>query len=66
MRYTNNSNPARIRLSVKREIQGTENEAQKSYDAFNARIEKMLNAGVVPLYPSLEHLDAMLASIVIK
>lgn len=46
--------------------EGQYDEAQKSYDAFNARIEIMLNAGVVPLYPSLELLDEMMASIVIK
>lgn len=46
--------------------EGQYDEAQASYDAFNARIEKMLNAGVVPLYPSLDFLDEMMASIVIK
>ena len=43
---------------------GQYEEAQKSYDLFNARIEELLNAGVVTLYPSLEFLDDMLASIV--
>ena len=46
--------------------EGQYEEAQKSYDVFNARIEKMLNAGVVTLYPSLVFLDTMMASIVIK
>jgi len=46
--------------------EGQYEEAQKSYDVFNARMEKMLNAGVVTLYPSLEFLDTMMASIVIK
>jgi hypothetical protein len=46
--------------------EGQYEEAQKSYDVFNARMEKILNAGVVTLYPSLEFLDTMVASIVIK
>ena len=46
--------------------EGQYDEAQESYDVFNARIEKMLNAGVVPLFPKLDFFDAMLASIVIK
>jgi hypothetical protein len=46
--------------------EGQYEEAGKSYQVFNARMEKLLNAGVVPLYPALELLDAMMASIVIK
>lgn len=46
--------------------EGQYEEAQKSYDVFNGRIEDMLNAGVVTLYPSLELYDAMMASIAIK
>jgi hypothetical protein len=46
--------------------EGQYEEAQESYDLFNSRIEELLNAGVVTLYPSLEFLDDMLASIVIK
>ena len=45
---------------------GQYEEAQKSYDYFNARIEELLNAGVVTLYPSLDFLDAMMTSIVVK
>jgi hypothetical protein len=41
-------------------------QAQKSYDLFNTRIEELLNAGVMTLYPSLQFLDDMIASIVIK
>jgi len=46
--------------------EGQYEEAQATYDEFNARIEEMLNAGVVTLYPALEFLDAMMASIEIK
>jgi len=46
--------------------EGQYDQAQESDDIFNARLEKMLHAGVMPLYPSLEFLDSMLASIVIK
>lgn len=46
--------------------EGQYEQAQKSYDTFNTRIEELLNAGVVTLYPSLEFLDDMMASIVIK
>jgi hypothetical protein len=46
--------------------EGQYEEAQKSYDLFNARIEELLNADVVTLYPSLEFLDDMMGSIVIK
>lgn len=46
--------------------EGRYEEASQSYDAFNARMKELLEAGVVPLYPSLEILDAMLASIEIK
>jgi len=46
--------------------EGQYEQAQKSYDLFNARFEELLNAGLVTLYPSLEFLDDMLASIVIK
>jgi hypothetical protein len=46
--------------------EGQYEEAQKSYDVFNARIEAMLNAGVVPLFPDLELLDRMMASMVME
>ena len=46
--------------------EGQYEQAQKSYDLFNARIEELLNAGMVTLYPSLEFLDDMMASIVSK
>ena len=46
--------------------EGQYDAAAESYDVFNSRIETLLNPGVVPLYPSLEFVDAMLASIVIK
>jgi hypothetical protein len=46
--------------------EGQYDEAQKSYDLFNARIEEMLNAGVVTLYPALDFLDVMMESIVVK
>ncbi len=46
--------------------EGQYDEAQKSYDEFNTRIEELLNAGVVTLYPSLDFLDDMVASIVVK
>ena len=46
--------------------EGQYEQAQASYDVFNARIEAMLNAGVVTLYPALELLDEMVASIVMK
>jgi len=45
---------------------GQYEQAEASYDLFNGRIEQMLNAGVLPLYPSLDFLDEMLASIVMK
>jgi hypothetical protein len=45
---------------------GQYEEAAQSYQVFNERIETLLEAGVVPLYPSLELLDAMVASIEIK
>jgi uncharacterized protein YraI len=40
--------------------------AEQSFNVFNGRMKELLEAGVVPLYPSLEVLDAMMASIVIK
>lgn len=43
--------------------EGQYEEASQSYDAFNTRIKELLEAGVVPLYPSLDILDAMMASI---
>jgi hypothetical protein len=46
--------------------EGQYEQAQKSYDLFNARTKELLNAGMVTLYPSLEFLDDMMASIVIK
>ena len=46
--------------------EGKYDEAQKSYDDFNARIEESLNAGVVTLYPSLDFLDDLVESIVVK
>jgi hypothetical protein len=45
---------------------GQYEEAGRSYQVFNDRIGKLLEARVVPLYPSLELLDAMAASIEIK
>jgi hypothetical protein len=46
--------------------EGQYEEAGESFRVFNTRMETLLNAGVVPLYPSLGFLDAMLASIVIR
>ena len=46
--------------------EGQYDQAQKTYDSFNSRIEELLNAGVVSMYPSMEFLDSMMASIVIK
>jgi hypothetical protein len=46
--------------------EGQYEQAQATYEEFNTRIEELLNAGVVTLYPSLEFLDNMMASIVIK
>ncbi len=40
--------------------------ASASYSRFNKRIEQMLNAGALPLYPNLYFLDTMLESIVMK
>jgi hypothetical protein len=45
---------------------GQYDEAIRSYTAFNQRIEQLLAAGAISLYPSLELLDAMMASIEIK
>jgi hypothetical protein len=45
---------------------GQYEQAEKTYNSFNARIEELLNADQVKLYPSLEFLDEMMASIVIK
>jgi hypothetical protein len=45
---------------------GQYDEAQKSYDLFNARIEQLINAEAVTLYPSLEFLDNMMASIAMQ
>jgi hypothetical protein len=39
---------------------------QASYDVFAERITELLNAGELPLYPSLEVLDAMMASMTIQ
>jgi hypothetical protein len=46
--------------------EGQYDEAKASYDLFNTRIGELLDAEVVPLYPSLVYLDSMLASIVMK
>lgn len=46
--------------------EGQYDQAQESYDIFNGRMEEMLNANAVPLYPALEILDAMAASIEVK
>jgi hypothetical protein len=46
--------------------EGQYEQAQKSYDLFNARVEALLNADQITLYPSLDFLDQMMASIVIK
>ena len=40
--------------------------AEASYDVFNERIRTLLDAQVVTLYPQLELLDEMMASIVIR
>lgn len=40
--------------------------ASASYQRFNTRIEQMLEAGALPLYPSPDFLDEMLKSIVVK
>lgn len=40
--------------------------ASASYQRFNTRIEQMLEAGALPLYPNLYFLDTMLESIVMK
>ncbi len=40
--------------------------ADKSYDTYNERIETLLEAHLLTLYPSLDLLDAMFASIEIK
>ncbi len=45
---------------------GQYDEAEASYDVFNERIETLLDAQAITLYPQLELLDAMMASIVIK
>ena len=45
---------------------GQYKEAEASYEVFNERIETLLNARVVPLYPDLLLLDEMMASIEIK
>jgi hypothetical protein len=45
---------------------GQYEEAQQSYQVFNKRMKTLLEAGAVPLYPSLEILDAMMASIDVK
>ena len=45
---------------------GQYEEAEVSYKIFNERIETLLNARVVPLYPDLLLLDEMMASIEIK
>lgn len=41
-------------------------EAQASYDTFNQRILTLLNAHLIPLYPQLDLLDEMIASIEVK
>ena len=41
-------------------------EDEQSQTAFNERMKKLLDAGMVPLSPSLEVLDAMMSSIEIK
>lgn len=46
--------------------EGQYEQATESYQVFNARIETLLNARAVTLYPALELLDNMLASIVMK
>ena len=46
--------------------EGQYDEAEKSYDVFNQRIDELLEAEVVTLYPDLKFLDEMMASIVIK
>jgi uncharacterized protein YraI len=46
--------------------EGQYEQAGKSFEVFNSRMEKLLEADVVPLYPSLDILDAMMSSIEIK
>jgi hypothetical protein len=46
--------------------EGQYEQAQKSYDSFNVRVEELLDADKITLYPSLDFLDQMMASIVIK
>jgi hypothetical protein len=46
--------------------EGQYEQAQKSYDLFNSHIEALLNADKITLYPSLDFLDQMMISIVIK
>jgi hypothetical protein len=45
---------------------GQYDEAEASYDVFNERMETLLDAQVVTLYPQLSILDEMMASIEIK
>jgi hypothetical protein len=40
--------------------------AQATYDEFNARVEALLNAGMLALFPSIELVDEIMSSIVIK
>jgi hypothetical protein len=46
--------------------EGQYEKAAQSFKVFNTRMKKLLEAGVVPLYPALEILDAMMASIEVK
>jgi hypothetical protein len=45
---------------------GDPDKLDEAYQSFNQRMEVLLDAGVVPLYPDLETIDAMLASISVK
>lgn len=45
---------------------GQHEEAQASIDVFNQRILTLLNAHLIPLYPRLDLLDEMVASIEVK
>jgi hypothetical protein len=45
---------------------GDESKLYEAYESFNKRIEELLDAGLVPTYPSLDALDALFGSIVVK
>jgi hypothetical protein len=45
---------------------GDPDQLDAAYKSFNQRMEVLLDAGVIPLYPDLEIIDTMLGSIVVK